>query len=58
MDSAADLEEERRLMYVSMTRAERCLFISSAQCRRGQYNAPSRFLSEIQSHLEDGGRDF
>jgi DNA helicase-2/ATP-dependent DNA helicase PcrA len=55
MDSAADLEEERRLMYVSMTRAERSLFISSAQCRRGQYNAPSRFLSEIQSHLQDGG---
>jgi DNA helicase-2/ATP-dependent DNA helicase PcrA len=55
MDSAADLEEERRLMYVSMTRAERCLFISSAQCRRGQYNAPSRFLSEIQSHLQDSG---
>lgn len=53
MDSAADLEEERRLMYVSMTRAERSLFISSAFCRRGQYNSPSRFLSEIQSHLQD-----
>jgi DNA helicase-2/ATP-dependent DNA helicase PcrA len=57
MDSAADLEEERRLMYVSMTRAERLLYISSANCRRGQYNAPSRFLSEIQLHLE-GGHDF
>jgi len=55
MDSTADLEEERRLMYVSMTRAERSLFISSAHCRRGQYNAPSRFLSEIQSHLQDSG---
>jgi DNA helicase II / ATP-dependent DNA helicase PcrA len=53
MDSAADLEEERRLMYVSMTRAERCLYLSSADFRRGQYNAPSRFLSEIQSHLQD-----
>jgi DNA helicase II / ATP-dependent DNA helicase PcrA len=55
MDSTADLEEERRLMYVSMTRAERCLYLSSADCRRGQYNPPSRFLSEIQSHLQDAG---
>ena len=53
MDSAADLEEERRLMYVSMTRAERFLYISSAHYRRGQYNPPSRFLSEIQTHLQD-----
>ena len=58
MDSTADLEEERRLMYVSMTRAERYLYISSAQCRRGQYNAPSRFLSEIQSHLQDPDSGF
>jgi DNA helicase-2/ATP-dependent DNA helicase PcrA len=55
MESAADLEEERRLMYVSMTRAERQLYISAAHCRRGQYNAPSRFLSEIQTHLQDAG---
>jgi DNA helicase II / ATP-dependent DNA helicase PcrA len=56
MDSATDLEEERRLMYVAMTRAERFLFVSSVHYRRGQYNAPSRFLSEIQSHLPDAGR--
>jgi ATP-dependent DNA helicase UvrD/PcrA len=55
MESAADLEEERRLMYVSMTRAERYLYLSSADCRRGQYNPPSRFLAEIQSHLKETG---
>jgi ATP-dependent DNA helicase UvrD/PcrA len=51
MDSAADLEEERRLMYVSMTRAERYLYLSSASYRRGQSNPPSRFLTEIQDAL-------
>ncbi len=51
MDSTAELEEERRLMYVSMTRAERCLYLTSAQSRRGQYNAVSRFLSEIEAAL-------
>ena len=48
IDSMADLEEERRLMYVSMTRAERYLYLTSASYRRGQYNSPSRFLSEIE----------
>jgi DNA helicase-2/ATP-dependent DNA helicase PcrA len=52
MDSAADLEEERRLMYVSMTRAERYLYLSSANCRRGQFNPPSRFLTEIEDFLQ------
>ena len=49
MESATELEEERRLMYVAMTRAERCLYLTSAQCRRGQYNLPSRFLSEVEA---------
>jgi DNA helicase II / ATP-dependent DNA helicase PcrA len=53
LDSPADLEEERRLMYVSMTRAERYLYLSSADCRRGQYNPPSRFIAEIQSYQEE-----
>jgi DNA helicase-2/ATP-dependent DNA helicase PcrA len=48
MESSTELEEERRLMYVAMTRAERCLYLTSAQCRRGQYNLPSRFLSEVE----------
>ncbi len=51
MESDAELEEERRLMYVAMTRAERCLYLTSAQCRRGQYNPPSRFLSEVEASL-------
>ena len=51
LQTTAELEEERRLMYVSMTRAEQYLFLSSADYRRGQYNPPSRFLSEIESVL-------
>ena len=51
MESTTELEEERRLMYVSITRAERRLYLSSAQYRRGQYNPPSRFLSEIETSL-------
>jgi DNA helicase-2/ATP-dependent DNA helicase PcrA len=46
------LEEERRLMYVSMTRAERYLYLSSANYRRGQYNPPSRFLTEIEDNIQ------
>ncbi|OUV99287.1 MAG: DNA helicase II [Betaproteobacteria bacterium TMED156] len=45
------LEEERRLMYVALTRARKRLFLTSAQSRRlhGQlrYHQKSRFLSEI-----------
>ena len=45
------LEEERRLMYVAITRARRRLFLSFAQTRmlHGQtrYNVKSRFLSEL-----------
>jgi DNA helicase II / ATP-dependent DNA helicase PcrA len=51
MESTADMEEERRLMYVSMTRAERHLYLSSADYRRGQFNPPSRFLSEVEGFL-------
>ena len=52
METPADLEEERRLMYVSVTRAERYLYLSSADYRRGQYSRVSRFLGEIESALE------
>lgn len=45
------LEEERRLMYVAMTRARRRLYLTLAQSRmlHGQtrYNIPSRFLDEV-----------
>jgi DNA helicase-2/ATP-dependent DNA helicase PcrA len=54
-DTDDDLEEERRLCYVGMTRARRKLFLTSAGRRRvfGEYRAaePSRFLDEIPEHL-------
>ena len=53
MESTAEIEEERRLMYVSMTRAERYLYLSTADYRRGQFNPPSRFLAEIEACLPD-----
>jgi DNA helicase-2/ATP-dependent DNA helicase PcrA len=53
--AAEDLEEERRLLYVAMTRARKRLFVSHAGFRRlrGELlpNPPSRFLEEIPSHL-------
>ena len=49
------LEEERRLMYVAVTRARQRLYLSIAQSRmlHGQtrYNIPSRFLDEIPKEL-------
>ena len=49
------LEEERRLMYVAMTRARRRLYLTLAQSRmlHGQtrYNIPSRFLDEVPEKL-------
>ena len=49
------LEEERRLMYVAVTRARKRLYISHAQTRmlHGQtrYNLPSRFFDEIPEGL-------
>ncbi len=51
MDSYWDLEEERRLMYVAITRAREQLYISLARTRmlhgKTRYSLPSRFLSEI-----------
>jgi DNA helicase II / ATP-dependent DNA helicase PcrA len=51
----AELEEERRLCYVGITRARERLYISHAWNRTlyggTQYNPPSRFLEEIPSHL-------
>jgi DNA helicase-2/ATP-dependent DNA helicase PcrA len=50
-----DIEEERRLCYVGITRAERHLTLSLARHReafgRSQRNAPSRFLAEIPPEL-------
>jgi DNA helicase II / ATP-dependent DNA helicase PcrA len=50
-----ELEEERRLFYVGMTRAESRLFLTSAARRRvfGEYQStePSRFLDEVPAEL-------
>ena len=50
-----ELEEERRLAYVGITRAENQLFLSYAQMRtlygRTNANPPSRFLTEISEHI-------
>jgi DNA helicase-2/ATP-dependent DNA helicase PcrA len=54
---SGDLEEERRLCYVGITRAKRELFLSYARMRAlyGQrdWNLPSRFLDEIPAELTD-----
>jgi DNA helicase-2/ATP-dependent DNA helicase PcrA len=51
----AELEEERRLCYVGMTRARQRLFLTSALSRRlyntDSYNLPSRFLDEVPAEL-------
>jgi len=55
VNSRADLEEERRLFYVALTRAEQKAFLSfaSTRFRYGNLNycEPSRFLSEIDDRL-------
>lgn len=45
------LEEERRLLYVAVTRAEKNLFISVPQRRRGRKANPSRFLSNLKRRM-------
>jgi DNA helicase II / ATP-dependent DNA helicase PcrA len=50
-----EIEEERRLCYVGITRARDRIFITSAEVRRSyagvDYRSPSRFILEIPSHL-------
>jgi DNA helicase-2/ATP-dependent DNA helicase PcrA len=57
VDDDAELEEERRLCYVGLTRAERQIVLTSAARRRvfGDYQStePSRFLDEIPPELID-----
>ncbi|KGR73055.1 ATP-dependent DNA helicase PcrA, partial [Streptococcus phocae subsp. salmonis] len=52
-----DLEEERRLAYVGITRAEEQLFMTNANTRtlfgKSNYNRPTRFLREISEELLD-----
>lgn len=51
----SEIEEERRLCYVGITRAKQRLFITRAKSRtlfgRTSYNPPSRFLDEIPDDL-------
>jgi DNA helicase-2/ATP-dependent DNA helicase PcrA len=60
LDDERQLEEERRLAYVGITRAKRRLFLSHAWRRAtwgmGQAAVPSRFLIEIPAELMVGPR--
>lgn len=62
LDDPKDLEEERRLFYVGVTRAEQRLFLTMARSRfrfgEQQAGIPSRFLDEVDSGLirTEGGR--
>jgi len=57
LDANPDLGEERRLMYVGITRARELLYLTRAQQRSQRSSArprsPSRFLSEIPVELYD-----
>jgi DNA helicase-2/ATP-dependent DNA helicase PcrA len=60
MDEAGEMEEERRLCYVGVTRAKERLYLTRA-FRRGfrggsEPNIPSRFLSDIPKNLIDSAR--
>ena len=56
-----ELQEERRLAYVGITRAERRLYLTRAAARawwgRPEYHRQSRFLDEIPAHLIEWRRD-
>lgn len=68
-DDSSDPEEERRLFYVALTRAEKKLYLSWALARTifgsRQFNQQSEFLSDISENLmekagsawEEGGND-
>lgn len=55
MSSLSDLEEERRLCYVGLTRAQERLYLTCAWSRslfgESNYTTHSRFLKEIPEHL-------
>ena len=58
-DSEAELEEERRLCYVGLTRAEEHVYLTHARSRRLyrdlDYRIPSRFIEEVPPELVDQG---
>jgi DNA helicase-2/ATP-dependent DNA helicase PcrA len=57
LDDPDQMEEERRLCYVGMTRARERLFLANARRRRifgqEQYNPPSRFIADIPREFLD-----
>ena len=57
LNSNTEMEEERRLMYVGVTRAKQKLYISYAKRRQmwgeTRYYTPSRFLAEIPENLTE-----
>lgn len=60
-DKGIDHEEERRLFYVALTRAEKKVFLTYAHIRtifgQQRVNVPSSFLNDISSeHIESEGR--
>ena len=60
-ESLTELEEERRLMYVAITRAKRAAMLSFAEMRRvwgkTENTSPSRFLKEIESEYLNANFD-
>lgn len=60
MDDDEEMEEERRLAYVGITRAEKQLYLTYANTRmifgRTQYNPVSRFISELPEHTIEKAR--
>ena len=58
-DTEAELEEERRLCYVGITRAQEHVYLTHARSRRLyrdiDYRIPSRFIEEIPPELVDQG---
>lgn len=61
VDSESDMEEERRLAYVGITRAEELLYLTHATMRtlygRTQLNGVSRFIKEIPVDYLEGMND-
>ena len=59
--SVRELEEERRLLYVAITRAEKHCILTNAKNRfrygKMEFDNPSRFIDEIDASLIEGGED-
>ncbi len=49
--AGGDMEEERRLFYVGLTRAKEQLYLTRAKNRHGKETLESRFIKELPAHL-------